>query len=382
MDLIETLSKCLHEHDSKRTEASLGDRSAYVGMSDIGRAADCLRVSVANKTAGQLAVSFDRQVRLHRGHWFEAGIAEAFRYAGQPFLYQLTVQTVHHGVPVKAHPDFVFVDADGTIEVVELKSCERLPDTAYATHEMQLFGQLGLLSSCRNSPCFSLPDTEPTTLPALVKQELGIVLPKRPAICGQILCVSMSGAKAFGPYEPNDIMLAACLDLAEQVWTGMNGVRNGEIHLADLPTATGFNPLCDWCDWNADCPKFTGSAIPELEDDLLEIRRLKAEKENLETRLQAMDRQLRMACKASKGDWLTTDTMRVRLISCEGKRVFDKERLQNELEKRLDADTVINIMESACRDGKPYDRLMFGSINRKEDHHGPQAGHPEGHVTQ
>jgi hypothetical protein len=374
VNILDILEKGLLRHGVQRTQAALGDRSAYIGMSDIGKAADCLRAAVANKISAHTESSLEKQLLLHRGHWFESGIAEAFRFTEQPLLYQLEITTEHNGVPIKGHLDFVFIGPKGEIRIVELKSCEHLPETAYASYEMQLFGQLGLLESLWNTPSFALHEGEaPMSFPALVKREFNVTLPKQPVISGHILCVSMSDAEVFGPYEPNGILFAAALGLAGQVWSAMHGTRNGEMTLNDLPVATGFNPLCDWCSWNDDCPRFTGVQAPELEEDLLEIRRLKTEKEALEARIQAMDKQLRMTCKAYKGDWLTTETMRVRLVSCEGKRVFDKERLQNELEKRLDADTVSGIMESACRDGKPYNRLMFGAINKKENHHGLQV---------
>jgi hypothetical protein len=376
VNVLDILETGLLRHGVQRTKAALGDRSAYIGMSDIAKAADCLRAAVANKISAYTETSLEKQLRLHRGHWFESGIMEAFTAAGQSFLYQLAVSTVHNGVTIKGHLDFVFIGPAGQVRVVELKSCERLPETAYASYEMQLFGQLGLLESLWNTPSFALHEGEaPMNFPALVKRECNVALPKQPAICGHILCVSMSDAEVFGPYEPNALLFAAALGLAEQVWSAAHGTRNGVTTLNDLPVANGFNPLCDWCSWNDDCPRFTGIQTPELEDDLQEIRRLKTEKEALEARIQAMDKQLRMTCKGAGGtqDWLTAETLRIRLVTCEGKRMFDRERLQNELEKRLDADTVIDIMESACRDGKPYDRLMFGAINKKENRHGLQV---------
>jgi hypothetical protein len=364
MDLIELMAQALHQHGLQRTKATLGDRSAYVGMSDIGKAASCLRSAVAGKLAeAPSARSLERQLRLNRGHWFESGMAEAFHFSGQPYLYQARIETVHNGISIRAHPDFIFIDPQGEALVVELKSCGHLPDTVYASYEMQLFGQLGLLSSLWHKPCFSLyEDEEPVSFPDLVKQNLGFTLPEQTVLSGQILCVSMNEAKVFGPYAPNGLMLSACLKLAGQIWNGLEEVRAGA-SLNALPTATGFNPLCDWCEWNADCPRFAGIAAPELEEDLLEWQKLKDEKEVLETRIQAMEEQIRSACKTRKGEWLTAESLRIRLISCEGKRSFDKDLLQTELARHLDADTACGVMAAAYKNGKPYDRLMVGNIN-------------------
>jgi hypothetical protein len=305
----------------------------------------------------------ERQLRLNRGHWFESGIAETFQFSGQPYLYQVRIETAHNGVPVRAHPDFIFIDPQGEARVVELKSCGHLPDTAYASHEMQLFGQLGLLSSLWHKPCFSLSgDEKRICFPALVKRKLGITLPEQTVISGWILCVSMSEAKVFGPYAPNDLMLSACLKLAGQIWNGLETVRAGA-SLNELPTAIGFDPLCDWCEWNADCPRFTDIPVPELEEDIVEWQKLKAEKEALEAKIQAMEGQIRSTCKTRKGEWLTAETQRIRLIPCEGKRSFDKDLLQAELERHLNADTACRVMAAVYKNGKPYDRLMVSNIN-------------------
>ncbi|MDR1642246.1 MAG: hypothetical protein LBT59_21350, partial [Clostridiales bacterium] len=185
MNILDILEKGLHRHGVERTQAALGDRSAYVGLSDIGKAADCLRAAVANKISVQAESSLENQLRLHRGHWFESGVADAFKAAGVPFLHQLAISTVHNGVPVKGHLDFVFIGPNGEIQVIELKSCEQLPDTAYASYEMQVYGQLGLLESLWNTPSFALFDGEaPTNFPALVKREFNVTLPKQAVISG------------------------------------------------------------------------------------------------------------------------------------------------------------------------------------------------------
>jgi hypothetical protein len=254
------------------------------------------------------------------------------------------------------------VDGD-ILQVVELKSCENMPDTAYASHEIQLFGQMGLLASCLGQSVFSLNQGKPGRLGTLLKREMGIPLPKQPIITGSILCVSMTEAKVFGPYLPNDLMFGVCQNLASDLWNYLQAVASGEATLDDVPCSNGFNPLCNWCEWNRACPRFTSIAAPELEEDLLEMQRLKAEKEGLELQLQALDKQLRMTCQQVGEDWLAAETLRVRLISCEGRRSFDKELLQGELVRHLDMETTANVMAASYKNGKPYDRLVVNVIN-------------------
>ena len=72
--LLEILRCGLERSAEQRTAIQLGDRSQYVGMSDIGKMLDCPRAALAGKlfvpeyrdTAGALK----RQLLLQRGHWF------------------------------------------------------------------------------------------------------------------------------------------------------------------------------------------------------------------------------------------------------------------------------------------------------------------------
>jgi len=52
MGLMSQVAKGLLNHSSSSTAAQLGDRSKYVGLSDIGKGAECMRAAVANKTYG------------------------------------------------------------------------------------------------------------------------------------------------------------------------------------------------------------------------------------------------------------------------------------------------------------------------------------------
>lgn len=159
--LTQGLVACSQNH----TATTLGDRSRYVGMSDIGKAADCLRAAVAGKVYPPEAQIADNQaghdvllrnLRMRRGQWFENGVAEAFRLAGTPLLHQMSIHTRHNQTPVIAHLDFVFVTGGEAprVQVVEMKSCEQIPETAYAAHEVQLSGQIGMLKALWNRPAF------------------------------------------------------------------------------------------------------------------------------------------------------------------------------------------------------------------------------------
>jgi hypothetical protein len=244
---------------------------------------------------------------------------------------------------------------------------------------MQIYGQIGLLRTCWNIPCFSLhgktagDHQHPAmTFPALVKEIFGQTLPENAndvVVIGSILCVSMSEVKVFGPYTPNALMLDACLNLGERLWNGMADIHSGQAVLNDIPTAGGYHPLCDYCEENKDCPRFDGMDAYDIEDDLRHLLRLRDEKILISKNIQEEENKLRQLCRGClpQAGWLNAETMRIRLVSCEGKRTFDKDLLSAELERHLDTDVVTGIMESAYRPGKPYDRLMVNTINQKEE---------------
>jgi hypothetical protein len=381
-DILDLLNQGLQKSGSLRTAETLGDRSAYIGMSDIAKAADCLRAAVAGKlqmpkTSGickslgyQDYSQLQRELRLQRGHWFEAGAADAFKSTGRHVLHQLGIQTMRKGVPIIAHPDFVFVNEGGDIQVVELKSCEQIPETAYASHEVQLFGQMGLLASCWQHPCFFLGQPEQQLVFSnMVKKELGLTLPKFPdniKITGTLLYLSMSEAKTFGPYAPNTIMQDICFNLAQEIWYSADQILAGKAALKDVSVAKGWHPLCDYCEWNSDCPHFAGVSVPEMEQDLLILKDLKAEKDELSHRIQAEEENLKKTFQgiSPNGEWVNAVTQRFRIATCEGRKTLDKDKLLSVISgPKQQSENADDILPYIYKAGKPYERLMISNIN-------------------
>jgi len=126
MGLMSQLAKGLLKHSSSATAAQLGDRSKYVGLSDIGKGAECMRAAVANKAFGnqhpesddiaiwygnqeyaKVKTALKKQLILQRGHWLESGVEKAFTANGAKFFSQLEIDASLDGVPVFAHLDFV-----------------------------------------------------------------------------------------------------------------------------------------------------------------------------------------------------------------------------------------------------------------------------------
>ena len=388
------LAKGLVESSAKRTLSSLGDRSQYIGMSDIGRALECPRAAVGKKLFGNsadlvvsqhdLASMLGTQLRLQRGHWFEAGVAHVFRAQSLPVVEQLEIQANHNQVPIKAHLDFTFVSAadQPTVRILELKSCENLPSTLYSSYETQVYGQVGLLRALWEKPAFGvlgepgMAGCSGLTFPELCRERLGIQMPADASLVdieAWVLCLSMSEAKAFGPYLPDKSMLGLCLQTAEDLWTLAVGVRSNGGDIYDLPTAKGFYALCPWCDFNADCPKFEGLDQPQWGPDLARLARLKADAAALDREISEVEDGLKTAYRLSdvSGNWINAENQRFRVSSQSGGRSLNREQLRLELSAILGEDDCDALLARCESEGKSFERLMVSKINKpKERSHG------------
>jgi hypothetical protein len=388
------LAKGLVESSATRTSSSLGDRSQYIGMSDIGRALECPRAAVGKKLFGNsadlelsqhdLASMLGTQLRLQRGHWFEAGVAQVFRAQSLPVIEQLEIQANHNQVPIKAHLDFTFVSAadQPTVRILELKSCENIPSTLYSSYETQVYGQVGLLRALWNKPAFGvigepgMAGCSGLTFPELCRERLGIQMPADASLVdieAWVLCLSMSEAKAFGPYLPDKSMLGLCLQTAKDLWTLTVGVRSNGGDIFDLPTAKGFHALCPWCDFNADCPKFEGVDQPQWSPDLARLARLKADAATLDREISEVEDGLKTAYRLSDvgGNWINAENQRFRVSSQSGRRTLNREQLRLELSVMIGEDDCDALLARCESEGKSFERLMVSKINKpKERSHG------------
>ncbi|EPW1258715.1 PD-(D/E)XK nuclease family protein [Campylobacter coli] len=135
----EFVAKNLPQALKKDTEQSLGDRSKYVGSSDIG---GCLRKAYLDKTT-----SYEHDlatlIRFQRGHVAE-GIIEKMLDGLNPTL-QKEVKLTIEGFDLKAHIDFC-LESKNEI-VVEAKSVNTAVDKPYDSWVMQVNFQLALLAT-------------------------------------------------------------------------------------------------------------------------------------------------------------------------------------------------------------------------------------------
>jgi hypothetical protein len=391
MALLAQVTRGLLRHGDQQTARHLGDRSTYIGLSDVGRAITCLRAAVASKlgkagaTTGndvagwlqdgqqqRITDALRRQLILQRGHWLEAGVETALRANGVNLIPQLEISAAEGGIPIRAHLDFVLAcgGEHPAVRVLELKSTEHLPKTLYSAYEVQLYGQIGLLKSLWDRPAFCLRDENGTpvlerrTFPQVCHQLFGIAMPDSATsvdIEGWVLCLSMSEARPFGPYRPDAGMLGMCCRTAENLWTTVQAVKVGQLSLDDVPTCSGFHPLCDWCDHADGCPKYVADPVndPVLDDALAEFTRMKSDKAVLEAEIEIREEQIRQFYRraGNRSAWLSTSRFRFKNARVPGRKTLDSAQLRAELTNRLGEVEADALIACATTEGDPYQRL-------------------------
>ena len=109
--LLKLIRAGLAQHSARMTDQSLGNRSKYIGMSDIGAYLTCPRMAILNRLhPSKREESLSKLLTLNRGHWFEDGIASLLKELNLPHIRQLEIGIEHEdGVEIKAHLDFVLV---------------------------------------------------------------------------------------------------------------------------------------------------------------------------------------------------------------------------------------------------------------------------------
>jgi len=393
MGLMAQVAKGLLNHSSCATASQLGDRSKYVGLSDIGKGAECMRAAVANKFYGSLhpgaddigiwyrdqeydkvSAALKKQLILQRGHWFEAGVAQAFEANKAKFFSQLEIDAGFDGVPILAHLDFVMV-ANGAVRILELKSTENIPDNLYTAYECQLYGQLGFLAKYWDQPRFSIRDGTGQILhsklsfPELCKKVFNMEMPESVQnvdLEGWVLALAMSDAKAFGPYKANDTMTRFCEKTAKSIWDKADELRNNNLDLNVVDFCKGFHPLCSFCDHMDTCPKFTTVELRDsiYNDILEELEELKSRKAKLVKDIAIAEDQVKdfYVNSGVNGDWLSTGDYRFRYSETAGRKSLNTKALTAELINILGEDEVEQLVQKFTTQSSPSQRLYISKI--------------------
>ena len=251
MDLKTIIQKSL-----LKPKDELGDRSTYVGASDLGcELKGCLEKLKPSQR------SFETLVRFKRGELVESIVKEALDNNKISHVCQLEA-THPKKSHLKAHLDFTFSNQT-EMGVLECKSVSFIPDVPYDGWEKQLFYQMGLLSL--NHPA---------------KKIKGAVI---------AMDLQTGDVRIFNGYKHSSLMFTELENSAERIWQSF--VKKDPRNLS-----TNRSPLCSYCNHRSNCPAFfiKDSDIVDLtpiqQDVDLYMDAKQMEKEGKDLSFQAKDR--------------------------------------------------------------------------------------------
>ena len=391
--LLEIITHGLDLYANRNTLTQLGNREEYVGLSDIGSYMACPRMAIMNKLHPQnSAYGLKPLLTMQRGHWFEDGIADALKTLELPLVRQLEIAVTHNGTPIKAHLDFVLASNHPrpTVRILEVKSCQKLPDCLYASYETQVYGQVGLLTRYWEEPVFSVREEtgqysfQDMTFPEIARNFWNLNLPyewEEVDIEAWVLCLSMTDAKVFGPYVSDAGMLDVVLGKAEEFWSTISQIKDKTLDASSLKTTNGFNPLCEHCLWNADCSKFIGNDHPELVSDFEELETWKSERAILEEKIKRKESAMKdwyANISGTQDRWIQAGHWRFKASEIPGRRPLDKDSLAGELmelfhDGGMDDVDVPALIARHEKVSAPSTRLFINKTSKQEKNDGLQV---------
>ncbi len=221
--ITEIIEKTMPVLAKKRTVSELGDRSSYVGASDVAGA--CIRKAVLSKL-NPVEHDLSTLIKFERGHLTETILTGCFDEF-KKYKYVSQKEVCHpQNSKLKCHIDFMFHNKSlSKIGVAECKSVSGIPDEAYDSWVSQVQFQMGLLK-------LNYPNS---------------------VIKGSIFTIDLNTGKTaeFDGYKPNDILFAMLLQRAGKIQAC---VETGETR--NLPVSDSL--LCGFCPYKTDCQLFSG----------------------------------------------------------------------------------------------------------------------------
>jgi hypothetical protein len=125
--ILELLADGLKTTLDKQTSAELGDRSEYLGLSDLSKSLIYERSVLLDKLlVCDQSYSLQTLLRLSQGHWLEHGLETQFHALGISFMRQMEIFVLLDGIPVKAYLDLVLPGCDmRQVTILEIKSAAK-----------------------------------------------------------------------------------------------------------------------------------------------------------------------------------------------------------------------------------------------------------------
>jgi CRISPR-associated exonuclease Cas4 len=255
------LNDILYDYLS-RVDPALGDRSTYVGASDVG---GCPRRVVLGK---RNPPEFDLQtlIRFMRGHLVENIMQAACAWKKIKFEHQLEI--IHPRLPYRAHLDFSFANRE-EIGVLEVKSVSHIPDEPYEGWVAQLYFQLGLVHKRF-----------------------------RKRVRGAIFAMDLNSglSRLYNGYAGDDGVYSGLLRKAHHIWSAMQG---------QVEPKTEKGPLCIFCHFRQGCTAFPlNEKIPTMpiDDQVGEYLGLKEQESQIKAEIWSLRKVLLKAVESGGMD--------------------------------------------------------------------------------
>lgn len=270
---------------AEKTASTLGDRSTYIGASDVG---SCLRKGYLAK---QQKVEHDiaQHIVFERGHIAEELVALMLK--GTPYKQQIeVVGQANNGFPIKAHLDFVVEDKRECI-VIEAKSTSTPVEAPYESWILQIQMQMGLLSQkCKKN------------------------------IRGYVIAIDVNTGwfKAFEAL-PNKVLFDTAM-------TNANTLAKALVSKQE-PEAT-VELYCSKCAHKGNCPAVTNANAQELPNEVQKIVDFVAQKSLVEKEIKVAKSQLIDFFEATNTKVAKAGDKTVSLVRKKGGVGIDKELLK------------------------------------------------------
>jgi CRISPR-associated exonuclease Cas4 len=200
-----------------------------------------------------------------------------------------------------AHLDFVFIsETRKTMAVLEVKSPETIPEHPYGSWETQLYLQMGLLANC---------------YPNYIVEK------------GAILAVNFGeqGMQLFNGYTPQTLIYEGLMDRASNIWNAYQQYAAGELTTPVMEAG----PLCGYCPFLMDCPKFEAEEVRELTESVEMLVELQQQQRDLETEI-GMRKSDLLAIVNQRGPLKAFDRLLRKAVRT--RKVLDTERLSQFLQ--------------------------------------------------
>lgn len=289
----------------KSVDNKLGDRSQYIGASDIG---GCLKRAFLSKTTETKEESaLEQLIVLQRGHIAEGIVESALRSKGLNYKSQVEVVGANELSFIKAHIDFV-VESAKELVIVECKSIASSIEAPYDSWILQVQLQMGLLK-----------EANPTK-------------PIRAVISA--INVANGSVQEFA-IDRSEIFYFAAIARAKQLWEAVK-LRDALASRAKsvweemkerIEPKGECGALCAYCPFKGQCQTLRASASELPADIAVKLARLKALNAQ-EKEIKSLASEIKSYLESANLKKAISGSNTVALVNCKGKPSVNLEKLK------------------------------------------------------